>query len=44
MTLYEIRAQKHLDQPWSTWFDGLTTSYASDDITVCMRCRSKCAN
>jgi len=34
MTVYEIRVQGHLDQHWSTWFDGLTISYEGDDVTV----------
>jgi hypothetical protein len=34
MPVYEIRVQGHLDQRWSTWFDGLTISYEGDDITL----------
>ena len=34
MSIYEIRVQGHLDQRWSTWFDGLTISYEGEDITV----------
>lgn len=34
MAVYEIRVQGHLDQRWSAWFDGLTISYESDDITI----------
>jgi len=34
MSVYEIRVQGRLDQRWSTWFEGLTISYESDDITV----------
>jgi hypothetical protein len=34
MPIYEIRVQGRLDQRWSTWFDGLTISYDSEDITV----------
>jgi len=34
MYVYEIRVQGHLDQRWSTWFDGLTISYEGDDITL----------
>jgi hypothetical protein len=34
MPKYEIRVQGRLDQRWSSWFDGLTLSYESDDITV----------
>ncbi len=34
MPIYEIRVQGHLDQRWSTWFNGLTISYEGDDSTV----------
>lgn len=34
MSVYGIRVQGHLDQRWSTWFDGLTISYEGDDTTV----------
>src|SRR5947199_10743572 len=34
MNWYEIRVQGHLDQRWTTWFDGLTISYDGDDCTV----------
>ena len=34
MSIYEIRVQGHLDQRWSTWFDGLTITYEGDDVTV----------
>jgi hypothetical protein len=34
MAIYEIRVQGHLDQRWSTWFDGVTISYEGEDITV----------
>ena len=34
MYVYEIRVQGHLDQRWSTWFDGLTITYEGDDVTV----------
>ena len=34
MYVYEIRVQGHLDQRWSTWFDGLTITHEGDDVTV----------
>jgi hypothetical protein len=34
MPIYEVRVQGHLDQRWSTWFNGLTISYEGDDSTV----------
>jgi len=34
MSIYEIRVQGHLDQRWSTWFDGLTITYEGVDVTV----------
>ena len=34
MPIYEIRVQGHLDQRWSSWFDGLTISYEGEDVTV----------
>ena len=34
MYRYEIRVQGHLDQHWSTWFEGLTITYDADDNTV----------
>ena len=34
MYVYEIRVQGHLDQRWSTWFDGLTITHEGDDITL----------
>ena len=34
MNLYEIRVKGHLDQHWSTWFEGLTISYDGDGNTV----------
>ena len=27
MTVYEIRVKGHLDQRWSTWFDGMTVTH-----------------
>jgi hypothetical protein len=34
MSIYEIRVQGHLDQSWSSWFDGLIISYDGQDQTV----------
>ena len=34
MYVYEIRLQGHLDQHWSTWFDGLAISYTNDGSTL----------
>ena len=34
MYVYEIRIQGHLDQHWTTWFDGLSISYESDGCTL----------
>jgi hypothetical protein len=34
MNWYEIRVQGHLDQRWTTWFEGLTISYDGEDCTV----------
>ena len=34
MNLYEIRVMGHLDQHWSTWFEGLTISHDGDGNTV----------
>jgi len=34
MNLYEIRVKGHLDQHWSTWFEGLTISHDGDGNTV----------
>lgn len=31
---YEIRLAGHLDAHWTTWFDGLSVSYARDGTTV----------
>ena len=31
---YEIRIQGHLDQRWSSWFDGLTVTSEPDDATT----------
>jgi hypothetical protein len=32
--LYEIRLKGHLDARWSTWFDGLSFTHASDGTTI----------
>jgi len=34
MSIYEIRVGGHLDEHWSTWFDGLTLTHESDGTTV----------
>ena len=34
MSVYEIRIKGHLDQHWSTWFEGLTISYDGNGNTV----------
>jgi hypothetical protein len=34
MPIYDIRVQGRLDQCWSSWFDGLTISYESEDNKV----------
>jgi hypothetical protein len=34
MSIFEIRVQGHLDQHWSSWFDGLTMSYDEDGTTL----------
>jgi hypothetical protein len=31
---YEIRLKGHLDARWSTWFDGLSFTHASDGTTI----------
>jgi hypothetical protein len=31
---YEVRLQGHLDQRWSTWFDGLTLTREDDGTTT----------
>jgi hypothetical protein len=33
-TWYEIRVKGHLDQTWSTWFDGLTITHDEDGNTT----------
>jgi hypothetical protein len=32
-TWYEIRLHGHLDQRWSTWFDGMTLTSEDDGTT-----------
>ena len=34
MTVYEIRVKGHLDQGWSTWFDGMTLTNEVNGETV----------
>jgi len=31
---YELRLEGHLDEHWSTWFDGLTLRHESDGTTT----------
>ena len=31
---YELRIGGHLDQRWSTWFDGLTVTHEDDGTTT----------
>jgi hypothetical protein len=31
---YELRLKGHLDARWSTWFDGLSFTHASDGTTI----------
>ncbi len=31
---YELRIGGHLDQPWSTWFDGFTVTHEDDGTTI----------
>ncbi|MPZ95403.1 MAG: hypothetical protein GEU96_10960 [Propionibacteriales bacterium] len=31
---YEIRIERHLDEHWSTWFDGLTLVRENDGTTT----------
>jgi hypothetical protein len=33
-TLYEIQVGGHLDDHWSTWFDGLTLTHHVDGTTT----------
>ncbi len=34
MALYEIRIKGHLDQRWSTWFDGMTVTHEENGETI----------
>lgn len=34
MALYQIRIKGHLDQRWSTWFDGMTLTHDSNGETI----------
>lgn len=34
MIIYEIRVKGHLDQHWSSWFEGLAISYSEDGSTL----------
>jgi hypothetical protein len=34
MTVYEIRVKGHLDQRWSTWFDGMTVTHELNGDTA----------
>ncbi len=34
MALYEIRIKGHLDQRWSTWFDGMTLTHDTNGETI----------
>ena len=34
MTVYEIRVKGHLDQRWSTWFDGMTVTHEVNGDTA----------
>jgi len=34
MALYEIRLKGHLDQRWSTWFDGMTLTHDANGETI----------
>jgi hypothetical protein len=31
---YQITVNEHLDDSWSTWFDGLTITHATDGATT----------
>jgi hypothetical protein len=31
---YQITVAEHLDESWSTWFDGLTITHAADGTTT----------
>ena len=32
--LYEVRLEGHLDEHWSTWFDGMAVTRADDGTTT----------
>jgi hypothetical protein len=32
--IYVLRVEGHLGEHWSTWFDGMTFSYADDGTTT----------
>ncbi len=34
MIAYEIRVKGHLDQRWSTWFDGMTITHVENGETI----------
>jgi hypothetical protein len=34
MAVYEIRIKGHLDQRWSTWFDGMNVAHEANGDTV----------
>ena len=34
MIAYEIRVKGHLDQRWSTWFDGMTITNEENGETI----------
>ncbi len=34
MMVYEIRVKGHLDQRWSTWFDGMTVTHEVNGDTA----------
>ncbi|HZU02580.1 MAG TPA: hypothetical protein VFA10_23125 [Ktedonobacteraceae bacterium] len=34
MPMYEIRVKGHLDERWSTWFDGLTIKHEANGNTI----------
>jgi len=33
-TVYELRLGGHVDEHWSTWFDGLTLTHEDDGTTI----------
>ncbi len=34
MPMYEIRVKGHLDERWSTWFDGLMVKHEANGNTI----------